>query len=231
MPDVGDVVTAQLLVAPYDETTTATLTVTAPDGTVSTPVTSTVDSGHTWTAPLTYTAAGVWLLRWTVTGTGASVENEQIAVAPTPGVGPGYRSYATTTDLADYLRAAPPLDSVGLLADASRMLDTMVLAYCRYDVNDTGLPTDPDVATAISRAVCAQVAWWDEVGDHIGAAGAGYGNVSIGSVSLGRTTGSASSSASGGDAAARQIAPQVWDELKAPSLHDRLIVGAVTVPW
>ncbi|GAA3956715.1 hypothetical protein GCM10022384_07290 [Streptomyces marokkonensis] len=231
MPDVGDVVTAQLLVTPYDATTVATLTVTAPDGTTSTPVTATVDSGQTWTAPLTYTAAGVWLLRWTVTGTGSSVENEQVSVAPTPGTGPGYRSYATTTDLANYLRAAPPLDAAGLLADASRMLDTMVLAYCRYDVDDASMPTDLDVAAAIGRAVCAQVAWWDEIGDHTGAAGAGYGNVSIGSVALGRTTGSASASASGGDAAARQIAPQVWDELRAPSLHDKLFVGAVTVPW
>ncbi|MFC7880487.1 hypothetical protein ACFUVV_01165 [Streptomyces sp. NPDC057376] len=231
MPDVGDAVTAQLTVAPYDNSTVVTLSVTAPDGTVSTPVTSTGDGGQTWTAPLTYTAAGVWLLRWTVTGTGASVENQQIAVAPTPGASAGGRVYATTTDLANFLRAAPPLDAAGLLADASRMLDSRVLAYCRYDVDDAGLPTDPAVAAAISRAVCAQVAWWDEVGDHIGAAGAGYGNVSIGSVSLGRTTGSAASSASGEDSAARQIAPQVADELRAPHLHDKIVVGAVAVPW
>lgn len=229
MPDVGDVVTARLTVAPYDGTTLAALTVTAPDGTVSSPVASTVDSGQTWTAPLTYTQAGVWLLSWVVTGTGASVENEQIAVAPTPlaGAGAGGRAYATTTDLAEYLQAAPPLDAARLLADASHMLDARVLAYCRYDVTDAGLPTDTDVAEAIGRAVCAQVAWWDEVGDSTGAAGAGYGSVSIGSVSLGRTTGSASASASGEDSAARQIAPQVWDELRAPGLHGRLWLGAV----
>lgn len=231
MPDVGDVVTAQLVVAPYDGTTQAALTVTAPDGSLSTPVTSSEDGGQTWTAPLTYTAAGVWLLHWTVTGTGASVENEQVAVAPTPGASTSARTYATTTDLATYLRAAPPLDAAGLLADASTMLETRVLAYCRYDVDDEGMPSDPDVAQAIARAVCAQVAWWDEVGDHTGAAGAGYGSVSIGSVALGRTTGTAGSSASGADSAARQIAPQVADELRAPHLHDKLYVGALSVPW
>lgn len=231
MPDVGDVVTAQLLVSPYDGTTQAALTVTAPDGSTSTPVTSSEDGGQTWTAPLTYTEAGIWLLHWTVTGTGSSVENEQIAVAPTPGASAGARTYATTTDLANYLRAAPPLDAAGLLADASLMLETRVLAYCRYDVDDQGMPSDPEVAKAIGRAVCAQVAWWDEVGDHTGAAGAGYGNVSIGSVTLGRTTGTASSSASGDDSAARQLAPQVADELRAPNLHDKLYIGALTVPW
>ncbi|MFE0819169.1 hypothetical protein [Streptomyces sp. NPDC058847] len=228
--DVGDVVTAQLLVSPYDASTTATLTVTAPDGTTSTPVASTVDGGQTWTAPLTYTAAGIWLLHWTVTGTGASVENEQIAVAPTPDAGPAERVYATTTDLANYLQAAPPLNAGLLLRDAARMLEQRVLRLCHYDVDTTGMPTDPDVTAAIGRAVCAQAAWWDEVGDHTGAAGAGYGNVSIGSVSLGRTTGSASSSASGQDSAARQIAPQVWDALRAPHLHGLLVVGGVTVP-
>ena len=227
MPDVGDVVTAQLVVAPFDGTTQAVLSVTAPDGTVSSPATSTGDGGQTWTAPLTYSAAGVWLLRWRVTGTGASVENQQIAVAPTPGAGQTGRVYATTTDLANYLRAAPPLNSAGLLADASRMLDSMVLAYCRYDVDDDGLPTDLDVAAAIGRAVCAQVAWWDEVGDSTGAAGVGYGSVAIGSVNLGRSV----TSVSGDDSAARQIAPQVMDELRSPDLHDKIVIGAVAVPW
>ncbi|WP_406200153.1 hypothetical protein OG331_25230 [Streptomyces sp. NBC_01017] len=227
MPDVGDVVTAQLVVAPYDGTTSASLAVTAPDGTVSSPVASTADGGQTWTAPLTYTAAGVWLLRWTVTGTGASVENQQVAVAPTPGAGQTGRVYATTTDLANYLRAAPPLDASGLLLAASKMLDTRVLFLCRYDVDDDGMPTDPDVAAAIGRAVCAQVAWWDEVGDSTGAAGVGYGSVAIGSVNLGRSV----TSVSGDDSAARQIAPQVMDELRSPDLHDKLVIGAVAVPW
>ncbi|MYR45086.1 hypothetical protein [Streptomyces sp. SID5910] len=227
MPDVGDQVTARLTVAPYDQTTMAALVVTAPDGTVSTPVVSSVDGGQTWTAPLVYTLAGVWLLRWTVTGAGASVENQQVSVAPTPGAGASGRVYATTTDLANYLRAAPPVDSAGLLEDASRMLDARVLTYCRYDVDNAGLPSDPDVAAAIGRAVCAQVAWWDEVGDSRGAAGVGYGSVAIGSVNLGRSV----TSVSGDDSAARQLAPQVADELRAPHLHGKLWLGALAVTW
>lgn len=226
MPDAGDIVTASLTVAPYDGTTSATLAVTAPDGTTSAPAAGTADGGQTWTSTLTYTQAGVWLLRWTVTGTGASVENQRIAVAPTPGAGLTGRVYATTTGLANYLQAAPPLDSSVLLADASRMLDSLVLAYCRYDVDDDGMPTDPDVAAAIGRAVCAQVAWWDEIGDSTGAAGVGYGSVAIGSVTLGRSV----TSVSGDDSAARQIAPQVMDELRSPDLHDKLHIGALAVP-
>ena len=227
MPDVGDQVTARLTVNPHDETTTATLLVTAPSGSTSLPVTTSSNDGATWSAPLTYTAAGVWRLSWTVTGTGASVEHQLVSVAPTPGVAGTGRVYATTTDLANYLRAAPPVDAVGKLADASRMLDAMVLAYCRYDVDNDGMPTDPDVKAAIGRAVCAQAAWWDEVGDSTGAAGVGYGSVAIGSVNLGRSV----TSVSGDDSAARQIAPQVWDELRAPHLHEKLRIGALVVCW
>jgi hypothetical protein len=227
MPDVGDQVTAQLLVAPHDGTTQAALTVTAPDGTTSSPVVTTTDGGQTWTAPLVYTLAGVWRLSWTVTGTGASVEHERVSVAPAPTTTTAGRVYATTTDLANYLNAAPPLDGARLLADASRMLDALVLAFCRYDVDDDGMPTDDTVAAAIGRAVCAQVAWWDEIGDHTGAAGVGYGSVAIGSVNLGRSV----TSVSGDDSAARQLAPQVWDELRAPGLHDKLVIGALAVPW
>ncbi|MGV9282120.1 hypothetical protein [Streptomyces sp. NPDC003730] len=135
--------------------------------------------------------------------------------------------YATVADLIDYLGTAAPDDAERLLASASRMLDARVLAYCRYDVDTAGAPSDPDVAEAIGRAVCAQVAWWGEVGDSTGAAGVGYGSVSIGSVNLGRSV----TSVSGNDSAARQIAPQVADELRAPHLHDKLLIGALAVPW
>ncbi|MFK0124885.1 hypothetical protein ACIQSP_16410 [Streptomyces nigra] len=224
MPDVGDLVTARLTVAPADGTTTATLLVTRPDGTTVAPVTTGADGGATWTAPVVYTLAGLWRLTWTVTGTGAGVEREVVSVAPPPGPTAGVRVYATTTDLANYLRAAPPLDSDQLLEAASRMLDSRVLRWCRYDVDSDGLPTDLTVAAAISRAVCAQVAWWGEIGDSTGAAGVGYGSVSIGSVNLGRSV----TTVSGDDSAARQIAPQVWDELQDAALHDLLIIGGVS---
>ncbi|MFF7485642.1 hypothetical protein ACFZBC_09100 [Streptomyces luteogriseus] len=224
MPDVGDLVTARLTVDPADGTTNALLLVTRPDGTTVLPVVTGADGGATWTAPVTYTLAGLWRLTWTVTGTGAGVEHETVSVAPAPGPTAGVRVYATTTDLANYLRAAPPVDSEQLLEAASRMLDARVLRWCRYEVDTGGLPANPSVAAAIGRAVCAQVAWWDDVGDSRGAAGVGYGSVSIGSVNLGRSV----TGVSGDDSAARQIAPQVWDELQDAALHDVLTIGGLS---
>lgn len=86
---VGDVEVPTLQVTPYDGTTTATLTVTAPDGTVTTPnVTSSDDDPEvgtqTWTGEaVTYDQAGRWVLAWTVAGTGASAEDQEVYV-PAP---------------------------------------------------------------------------------------------------------------------------------------------------
>lgn len=224
MPEVGDVATVSLTVAPYDGTTAATLTVTAPNGTVTTPATGTADGGQTWTATLTYTLAGVWRLKWTVTGTGASVEGQKIAVAPAPDAPLG-RSYATSTDLANYLGAAPPVDADRLLADASVFLESRLFFAYSYDVDTDGLPSSIAVKTALSRAVCAQAAWWDELGGSTsGADGASYTSVSIGGVSLSRSA----SSASGSDAPQQQIAPAVWDELRSPHLGGENFILGVT---
>ncbi|WCN06065.1 hypothetical protein [Streptomyces sp. M92] len=224
MPDVGDVVTARLTVAPYDSSTSAVLVVTAPDGTLSTPVTSTVDGGQTWTAPLTYTAAGVWLLRWTVTGTGASVENQQIAVAPTPGAGLTGHSYATTTQLANQLQAAPPLDAARQLVDASKALDDALLTAV-YDTDSAGMPTDPDVQAAFAEAVCDIVDWWDETGDELGV-DSDWQSVSAGPVSMSRGSNSNSAQPVGNGhlppraaAALRRLPPE------------KLRLGMVATPW
>jgi hypothetical protein len=85
VPDVGDYTTPQLLVTPSDATTAATLTVHAPDGTMSTPAASTSDSGHTWTtAAVAFTQAGRWVLIWVVTGTGAGTEPQIVDVDALP---------------------------------------------------------------------------------------------------------------------------------------------------
>ncbi|KJK40223.1 hypothetical protein UK15_07680 [Streptomyces variegatus] len=183
MPDVGDTVTASLTVDPYDATTAATLTVTAPNGTVSSPATGTADNGKTWTAPLTYTAAGLWRLSWTVTGTGASVQHEVVPVAPAPPTMADVRSYATTTQLANILHKAPPLDAVELLERATDLLDSDFLKAAVYDVDDAGMPTDPVVRAAFAEAVCRQVEFWGEVGVETDVSGPLEG-VSIGSVQL-----------------------------------------------
>ncbi|MFS4105127.1 hypothetical protein [Streptomyces sp. PD-S100-1] len=183
MPSVGDVVTAKLTVEPADGTTAATLLVTRPDGSTVSPVVTGADGGATWTAPVQYTLAGVWRLSWTVTGMGASVEHQLVAVAPTPGVAAPGRVYATTTQLAEYLGTAPPLDSERLLLEASKLLDSDFLKAAVYDVDDDGRPTDSVVTTAFAEAVCAQVAFWAEVGEETDVSGPLQG-VAIGSVQL-----------------------------------------------
>lgn len=188
MPDVGDLVTARLAVDPFDGTTAATLVVTRPDGTTATPVATGADGGAVWTAPVTYTLAGLWRLSWTVTGTGAGVQHEVVSVAPAPVVVGTGRVYATTTQLANTLHEAPPLNAVQLLEDASRALDD-ALKTALYDTDTAGLPTDATVAAAFAEAVCAIVQWWGETGDPVGADG-GWDSVSAGPVSLSRGSGS-----------------------------------------
>lgn len=187
MPEVGDVVTATLTVAPFDVTTAASLVVTRPDGTTVSPSATTADGGQTWTAAVPYTLAGVWRLLWTVTGTGVGVEPQLVSVAPIPAVTNTGRVYATTTQLANQLHAAPPLDSPKLLADASKALDDALLTAV-YDVDSDGMPTNTEVIDAFAEAVCAIVEWWGETGDPVGADG-GWDSVSAGPVALSRGSG------------------------------------------
>ncbi len=183
MPDVGDLVTARLEVGEHDETTAVTLVLAAPDGTVSTPVVTPVDDGALWTAPVVYTAAGVWRLSWSITGTGAGVEHELVSVAPAPGARGAGRVYATTTDLANALGEAPPLGAQRLLERASQLLDSDFLLTAIYDVDDDGMPTHPLVAAGFRDAVCSQVEFWGEVGEETDISGPLQG-AQIGSVNL-----------------------------------------------
>lgn len=84
MPDVGDLATASLTVDPFDGTTDATLLVTRPDSTTANPSVTSSGGGETWTATVTYNQPGWWLLAWTVTGTGAGKEYQQVHVAGAP---------------------------------------------------------------------------------------------------------------------------------------------------
>ncbi|MFE4548282.1 hypothetical protein [Streptomyces sp. NPDC056785] len=182
MPDVGDLVTARLAVSPADLTTGVSLVVTRPDGTTVTPVVTASDGGAAWSAPVTYTLAGIWRLSWTVTGTGAGVEHELVSVAPLLGAVPSGRAYATTTQLAEYLGAAPPLESARLLWEATKLLDALLISAV-YDVDDASMPTDAEVAAAFADAVCSQVQFWGEVGEETDISGPLQGVV-IGSVQL-----------------------------------------------
>lgn len=80
MPFPGSQDTLSLVVAPFDNTTLATVTVTGPGGAVLTPSTFSTDHA-TWLANPTYTVAGTWVARWVVTGVGAGVTEESIQVS------------------------------------------------------------------------------------------------------------------------------------------------------
>lgn len=60
-----------------------------------------------------------------------------------------------------------------------------------YDIDEDGYPSDEDVALAFAEATVAIVEYWEETGDHTGAAEL-EGAVKIGSVSLGTTSSGAS---------------------------------------
>lgn len=80
MPYPGSLDQLSLTVDPYDTDTLATLTLTAPDGTTSSPSTASTDH-HTWAATPTYTQAGKWVAAWTVTGTGSGITYEDLWVS------------------------------------------------------------------------------------------------------------------------------------------------------
>jgi hypothetical protein len=134
------------------------------------------------------------------------------------------RIYATSDDYGTFTGQTPPADIDALLARATRLLEARVFRLCWYRVDEAGLPSETVVSEAFRDSVCAQVQWWDEVGDSIGAAGAGWSSVSIGSASMSRSSGAPA----GEDSPARQIAPQVWDILRSPDLTpDVLGLGTV----
>ncbi|MFJ9128940.1 hypothetical protein ACIRJS_33045 [Streptomyces sp. NPDC102340] len=132
--------------------------------------------------------------------------------------------YATTAQLADYLGTEPPTDAGKLLRDASSALDA-TLRTAVYDTDDAGMPTNPAVAEAFTRAVCAIVEWWGETGDPVGADG-GWDSVSAGPVSLSRSPGSTSAL----PIANGHLPPRAVDALTSLS-WDVFRMGGVMSPW
>lgn len=97
-------------------------------------------------------------------------------------------TYATPADLADFLAPAPaPADVVAgrLLDRASR--DVRRATVCaRYDVDESGVPTDPDIAEAMKTATLEQAAWRIEEGDEEGIPSGGVSSATIVGVSVTR---------------------------------------------
>lgn len=187
MPDVGDSYPAVLLVDPFDGTTQVALAAIRPDGQVLARTPQTSDGGNTWSASVDLDLAGTWLLKWTVTGTGARTLREEIPVGPGPSTDLDGRIYASTTDLALFLQDAPPLGAAKLLADASRKMDQILLTAV-YATDALGMPSDPVQAQAVAEATCAVVEWWLETGDVLGAGG-DWTSASAGGVSISRAPG------------------------------------------
>ena len=90
-------------------------------------------------------------------------------------------AYATVDDLVpDYVTPAPANAQL-LLTRATRRVDQALLCAV-YDVDEDGIPTDPDHVTALRDATCEQVAAWVEAGEDGTGASADYSDVQICSV-------------------------------------------------
>lgn len=107
------------------------------------------------------------------------------------------RVFATATQYSDF--AEEPFENPGpenatlnkRLRSASVEVERLV-RLATYDVDDDGYPESEAVALAFAEAAVAIVEYWEETGDHTGAASL-EGAVKIGSVSLGTTSSGASS--------------------------------------
>lgn len=136
------------------------------------------------------------------------------------------RVYATSAEYVTYTGQAAPADIDARLARASRFLDSRVFRLCWYEVvEETGLPSNTLVAEAFSAAVCAQVQWWAETGDELGAVGQ-WSSIGIGSVSLSR---SGSSSGSGSSSSGRAVAEAALEALRTPDLTQNIFVLGLVV--
>lgn len=138
MPDVGDWRTPKITVAPFDGTTSASVIVVAPNGTAAAPIAATgVDGVYTANSAYEFTAEGVWVERWTVTGTGRGSEPEyQIAVGTaqpaqfgTPLASIGH----LVARLGRSLTADEKAKAPAMLADAS----DLIRGFCRRDFSST----------------------------------------------------------------------------------------------
>ncbi|MFG1997882.1 hypothetical protein ACGFNU_01890 [Spirillospora sp. NPDC048911] len=119
--------------------------------------------------------------------------------------------YATVQQLQAFSGNTPPADAERLLDRAAEFVDDLLLT-ARYATDAAGLPADPKIAEVLSRATCAQAAYWLETGDAEGA-GAHYQSVHIGSITLTRGAGGSNG----------RVAPQAATILRTA----RLLRGAI----
>ena len=101
------------------------------------------------------------------------------------------RVYATAADVQRLVSITP---SAGTLRRASRDVDRM-LRGAVYEVDENGMPTDPEVVELFVEMVAEQCVWYLELGDETGVAALSGG--SIGQVTLPTVRGAGSNPADG----------------------------------
>lgn len=108
------------------------------------------------------------------------------------------RVYATQEQYRAWSGDETATVSDALLTRASMQVD-LILRGAVYDVNDQSMPTNVDVIQALQDATCAQIQWWDELGDTTGAGAASqFQSAALGSASYTKGYSSAGSNAGNG---------------------------------
>lgn len=102
-------------------------------------------------------------------------------------------TYVTPAELADFLApdAAPADPVAGRLLDRASRDVRRATKTARYDTDETGLPTAPDVLDAMRTATLEQAAYRIEEGDEEGIPSGGVASASIVGVSVTRAAGAA----------------------------------------
>lgn len=123
--DVGDRVNVQYLAyaAGVASTATVALTVTAPDGTPSTP-SVTLTSPNIYNASFTLTSAGTWSWVWNVSGLVVDVERGSVLAA-----NPAPITYASLADLKTYMRITDTTED-SILTDALASASRWITNFC-----------------------------------------------------------------------------------------------------
>ncbi|NUK07466.1 hypothetical protein HRW18_05440 [Streptomyces lunaelactis] len=135
------------------------------------------------------------------------------------------RIYATAADYETYTGHTPPAGIDASLAHASEHLDAEVFRLCWFEADGDDYPSNTIVREAFRRATCAQVQWWDEIGDELGTGGR-WNSVKLGSAALSRSSGS--SSGSGGSSQDPVVAERALRALRNPDLIcDIFVLGMV----
>lgn len=192
-PIAGSVDTAQIDLDVYGGDTVAVLTMTRDGVSVSVGAAVAVDYGEpalvnkSWRSRVAYPQPGLYRQLWTVTGTGETKKEKLVAVGPA-GLTDTRPTYATTTQLANYLQDAPPLDADRLLRNATADVNDATFTWV-YETDEDEMPVDVDLLAVFVEATCEQARWRSETGSDEADQMAGWSSVSIAGVAMSRRSG------------------------------------------